>query len=276
MVFPSTLDDLKSIVAERLEETMHLEFKRQLPESGNNYDLARDIAAMANTEGGVIVYGVEEKSGRAEVLAPLDIKGVAARVTLIARSSLDEKLALSNVYTIPDEGDAGKGYLVVEVPRSERAPHLHNGTAYGRTAKGVYTMTRRQVGELFARSPGFAEEFGLLMSRAGRFIARVVREPYTESTSGGQLKTRYNHALMLDNDGESEVFDADWEWIKANPDDAEPLTYQNPFPVDVLPPGAKVRIGLDVMVNTASNLRIRTSWRDANGEDSAHVWPITW
>jgi len=56
---PENLEDLERIVQERIEESARLEFKRQLPEPGQNDDLAKDMAAIANTEGGVIIYGIE-------------------------------------------------------------------------------------------------------------------------------------------------------------------------------------------------------------------------
>lgn len=95
-VVPASVGDLARIVTERLEENTRLEFKRQVPESGKNDHLAKDVAAMANSDGGVIVYGIEEdEAGRAKALAPINLKGAAERVILIAQT-FDEPLTVKN------------------------------------------------------------------------------------------------------------------------------------------------------------------------------------
>lgn len=277
MSFPENRDDLKRIVQERLEETIRLEFKRELPSSGKNDDVARDVAAMANTEGGVIVYGIEQDdAGRARALHPISISGVAERATLVAQT-LDESLTLLAVRTIPADASHDQGFLVVEVPTSERAPHFFKGTAWGRTSKGNVTLTRRQVGELFARSPGFAQEFGLAMGRPGRVFAQLTREPYQETDSGGRLRTRQHYYLVLRNDGETAVFHANWDWVTDESDPRTlPTVLQNPFPLEVLQAGAQVQLGVHASIGAPSDLRVRTHWRDAIGQDYDQLWATTW
>ncbi len=276
-LIPTTLDEIKRIVTERLEETTRLEFKRNLPESGKGGDLAKDLAAMANAEGGGIIYGIDEDGGRAKNLAPFPVGDTADRVRLIAQT-LDEPLNLSHVSTIPD-GDKGEGYLVVEVPRSDRAPHFYKGVAWVRVGTVTAPLTRRQAGELFARSHGFAEEFGLIVGRPGRLAVTLLRESHQETDMSGRLRTQTDFALLFENDGEADIFDADWEWVGVSAEDKErlPQTYQElPFPIDVLPAGARMRVGLLMGFGDASNLRIRTSWRDAAGPAQEHFWPVVW
>ncbi|MGB2694793.1 MAG: ATP-binding protein [Dehalococcoidia bacterium] len=273
---PSNLEDLVRIVRERLEETTRLEFKRQLPESGKNDDLAKDLAAMANTEGGVIIYGIEEdKEGRATGLYSFPTSGAGERVALVAQT-LDEPIRLGSIDSIASQ-EKRKGFLVVQVPKSDRAPHLHKGTAYGRTSKGITTLTRRQVGELFARSSGFAQEFGLVLGRPGRLFVRPVSEPYQETDSRGQLRTRRRHSVLFENDGETDVFDARWEWVTApGTEDQMPDVVEDPFPLEVVQPGIQVRISVSLYIGSASNLRIRTRWRDQNQQEYEQNWPVTW
>jgi len=275
---PENLEDLERIVRERIEESARLEFKRQLPEPGQNDVLAKDMAAIANTEGGVIIYGIEQdKTGRAKTLFPFPVAGVAERVTLVAQNSLDEPLALGSVRSIISEDQEGLGFLVVEVPRSERAPHFFQGAAWGRTSKGNTPLTRRRVGELFARSPGFAEEFGLTVGRPGRVFAKALTEPYQETDRDGRLSTRAHHYLVLENDGEADVLDAMWEWVTANgPEILLPSALEDPFPLELLQPSVQVRIQVTRAMGEPSNLKVRTRWRDKNGKPHEQTWPVTW
>lgn len=277
MLPPKNLEDLERIVEERLEETVRLELKRELPPSGKNDDLATDMSAMANTEGGVIVYGIEEDdTGRANALCPFPISGAAERVNLVARNSLNESLALGAVYSIPAEDATSLGFLVVEVPRSERAPHFFQGTAWGRTSKGNVRLTRRRVGELFAQSAGFAEEFGLIVGRPGRVFAEHAVERYQTTDMYGHPQSVECDYLIFKNDGDSDCFDVKWEWLPDEPGAETPSVLEDPFPLEVLQSGVRVRLRLATAWGTRPNLRVVSRWRDKNGQQHEQVWPITW
>ncbi len=266
------MGDLARIVTERLEENTRLEFKRQVPESGKNDHLAKDVAAMANSDGGVIVYGIEEdEAGRAKALAPINLKGAAERVILIAQT-FDEPLTVKNAKSIPSGRNGEQGFLVVEVPGSDRAPHLVNGLALGRSAKSNVALTRRQIGQLFARQTGFAQEFGLVSVRPGRALANIVREQYQVN-----LKTHVRRWLEISNDGESDIYEVHWTWLA---EDIEgeiitPRTLRDPFPLSVLPHGVTVPILISVALGTNSDLRVQTSWKDSSDQDHSQVWPVT-
>jgi hypothetical protein len=58
---------LDAAVGQGVEETDDLDWKSKIPAASDlkNSDFSKDIAAMANSGGGVIVYGVEESQKRA-------------------------------------------------------------------------------------------------------------------------------------------------------------------------------------------------------------------
>ncbi|MCI1733417.1 MAG: ATP-binding protein [Bacteroidales bacterium] len=64
MTIPSTQDDILTII-QNSEENLHLEFKaaRALEEINDDAkkEIAKDVSAFANSDGGVILYGVKEK-----------------------------------------------------------------------------------------------------------------------------------------------------------------------------------------------------------------------
>jgi hypothetical protein len=277
MFVPKNLEDLKRIVEQRLEETARLEFKRQLPEPGKNDDMAKDLAAMANTEGGVIIYGIDEDDmGRAKELRPFPVSDAGERVTLVAQNIPDEPVTLGSVRPIALEDGGTLGFLVVEVPRSDRAPHFCQGAAWGRTAKSNAPLTRRRVGELFARSPGFAAEFGLIVGRPGRVLAKQVTEPYQETDGRGQPRTTRRYYLVFENDGDTDVLDVTWDWVPASVEQAQfPSVSENPFPLDRLHPGVPVRLQVFHYMGEPQNLKVQTCWRDASGVEHEQTWPIT-
>ncbi|MDQ3302895.1 MAG: ATP-binding protein [Actinomycetota bacterium] len=85
--------------------------------------MAVDVAAMAN-DGGTLLYGVDEDDhGEPAVRTPIQLDGARERVDQIVRTCISEPPDIE-IRAIPTEEDEGKGYLVVAVPLSPRAPHM--------------------------------------------------------------------------------------------------------------------------------------------------------
>src|SRR5215217_6509158 len=105
-----------------LEETPTFDAKVDLPVPKKNASLAIDVAAMS-TAGGVLLYGVgEDQRERPTIPTPMPLAGAADRVSQIVANSISE-VPLIDPREYPCEGDPSKGYLLVIVPASARAPH---------------------------------------------------------------------------------------------------------------------------------------------------------
>lgn len=129
-----------------LEETHYLDLKRQLsPGQSGSKGIAKDIAAFA-IDGGVILVGVDEGDDPTQrpSLAPQPLDGMAERVEQIARASISGPVQVQTT-AIPSTGDASKGYLVVRIDPSPRAPHMVDGRYYGRGDKTNVTLSHDEV-----------------------------------------------------------------------------------------------------------------------------------
>lgn len=142
-LFGSPLDALShahvvALKTNAVSEAYDLEFKGQLY-SGNDRakrDLAGDVAALANTAGGVLVLGiVEDDQARAA-----EADGVALSDSEVLRirsivADLVHPLPTFDVLQIEDPSQPGKGFLLIAVPRSSSAPHgvlVNEGLRYPR------------------------------------------------------------------------------------------------------------------------------------------------
>lgn len=144
-------------IAARIEqgdlfETPTFDAKEALP--GKSKEIAKDLAAMAN-DGGVILVGVgEDANKRLARLAPIPLKDQGLRVESIAYSALQERVPL-RVKEIPHRADPTQGYLVVIVPMSLRAPHMVTveqvNRYYGRNGTQSVPLTEGEVARLYAR-----------------------------------------------------------------------------------------------------------------------------
>ena len=155
MWVPTDAADIeRAATAGELEETPSFDAKAELPQPKKNASLAVDVAAMS-TYGGTLLYGVgEDENERPTVSRPFDLKGAGDRIGQIVSTSVAE-VPYIDVREYPCEDDPSRGYLVVLVPASDRAPHQvtvgQDLRFYGRGAKGNRILSEGEVARLYER-----------------------------------------------------------------------------------------------------------------------------
>jgi len=116
----ATEGDLDGLVKRSVPEDDDLDFKGAPYKDGD--ELGKDIAAMANTRGGVLVVGIEESNRVASALAPIVVSDDEERRL--------HQLAAEWVAPVPGfrirevaGPSPGLGYYLISVPRSVNRPH---------------------------------------------------------------------------------------------------------------------------------------------------------
>ncbi|MFF0531162.1 helix-turn-helix domain-containing protein [Nocardia amikacinitolerans] len=143
---PRTEADLRAAQADGLlEETHYLDLKRQLDRGkAASKKLAPDLAGFA-LDGGTILIGIGEgEPGGVPQLWPVELAGLPERVENIATTAVHEPVRVKTT-VIPATGQPGKGYLVVHIPQSSRAPHMVDGRYYGRGDKRNRVLPHEEV-----------------------------------------------------------------------------------------------------------------------------------
>lgn len=73
-----TIDTINSLIENEVEENIHLDYKDdkalQTNDKGKN-DITKDVSSFANSDGGIIVYGLSEKDHKPNSISPLDGNG---------------------------------------------------------------------------------------------------------------------------------------------------------------------------------------------------------
>jgi hypothetical protein len=122
---PLTDELLDAAVSAETREANDLDWKSELPPAKGLplTDFPKDVAAMANSGGGVIVYGVEESQKAATGRVDVGEFDEAHERSLhsAAITAISPPVFRLNVHRL---GDAGKRAIVVEVPASVDGPHL--------------------------------------------------------------------------------------------------------------------------------------------------------
>jgi hypothetical protein len=135
-------------------ESSYYEYKRELPPSGKNTDIAIDVAAMT-TDGGVIIYGVgEDKTNNTFYGKPIDLRSAVERLSQVVEMYVKVRPHFeAHPLTIPQ--NQAHGYLVVEVPASPMAPHMvevkDEYRCYGRHDGGNRKLTQGDLDRLYER-----------------------------------------------------------------------------------------------------------------------------
>jgi len=118
--------DLRTLVAAGVRESTSLEFKREMYQCRNpeqTREMLRDVSAMANAEGGVLIIGMEEDGqGTAQQLIPVpDAEAEANRLISLCLAHISERIPGLRAVRVPvNAGDV----IVVRIPRSYRRPHM--------------------------------------------------------------------------------------------------------------------------------------------------------
>lgn len=126
---------VESLVAQQARESEVLEFKSQpypaAPAGApvpwtKEQEFAKDITALANTAGGLLLIGVEENGGVASATTPFAADPDAESQRL-ARALVNHAAPVPRVAWVTIPAAAGGQYLAVIVPPSPLAPHAVTG-----------------------------------------------------------------------------------------------------------------------------------------------------
>jgi len=125
-----TLEDIQSLIGNKIKESLTLEYKRELDK--NNKEIAKDISAFANTLGGAIIYGIEEKEGVPSSISWIDAKSTKERIESVILSAIQTRIRDVIINPIFNHEDNSQAIFVVNVPESPDAPHMANYRYYKR------------------------------------------------------------------------------------------------------------------------------------------------
>ena len=130
---PLTFDMVKRAVAQRVRENEDLDWKQELAwnkgqpapiRAEKKLEFAKDVAAMANTRGGLIVFGVRDENEEAAELTGL-VNDERTRQSLRSAAWTHVRPLVDGLLIEALDGEAGEpGVLAVFVPPSPEAPHL--------------------------------------------------------------------------------------------------------------------------------------------------------
>lgn len=131
-----TEEFILNMIKEGVEEDLHLDYKScdsLLKTDSKKKELSKDVSAFANSDGGTLIYGVKEDGNKPSHIDvgydPSDI--TKEWIEQVINSKINRKIdgiLITPVYLYST--DPTKCIYVVEIPKSNRAPHMASDNRY--------------------------------------------------------------------------------------------------------------------------------------------------
>lgn len=144
---------LREWITNGQQEDLHLEFKSQFDKK----TLAKAVSGFANSEGGIVVWGIDGRKDESGVdaatgLSPLpNVRAIFSQLQSLTGDSVSPLVDGVEHRLIAVEGD-GAGYIATLVPTSDGGPHmakLGENRYYKRSGDSFYVMEHFDVADMF-------------------------------------------------------------------------------------------------------------------------------
>jgi hypothetical protein len=139
------IQDVQSLVDAKEPESLKLEYKSSESFANSNEkkdEMCKDISAFANSDGGIIIYGVREEI-RGRLRLPVEIDN-GIDLSIYSIDSFQQMIrsrispAVSNIIIKPIEMESGRFVIVVAIEKSiSFAPHQAPNKLYYRRHNGI-------------------------------------------------------------------------------------------------------------------------------------------
>lgn len=129
--FPTTLSDIHKLIQDQVQEGTYLEYKdSRALDPGKKEEISKDVSAFANSDGGILIYGVAEDNN----LPTGTDKGIdhqafdRERLEQIILHNITPRIDGILIVAIPLSSQ--RSIYVVKIPRSARGPHQAGDRKY--------------------------------------------------------------------------------------------------------------------------------------------------
>ena len=150
------IDDIIALIDNDAEESVHLDFKAAgslSKDDKKKAEIAKDVSAFANSDGGIIVYGIEEQEHKAHALSYIDGNTYTKEwLEQVIQDNIQRRIEGLKIFPIRDNWDITKSIYIVKIPRSSNTPHMSADKCYyKRNNFRSVKMEEYEVRDLFYR-----------------------------------------------------------------------------------------------------------------------------
>lgn len=189
------IDDIRSLIQAGIPESEQIEFKRELSHKGDDSpddwmmggkkvgdkakeSLAKEVIAMANSQGGVIILGIDESEEKPPIASKVKYIPRCADLCEILFSTLLSRIepSLALLEVIPVKADRENGLVVIRVGKSRQGPHrdVKSRRCFVRRHDQCRELTMREILDMTLNlSRGLSQVERRFSDRSERFEMEV-------------------------------------------------------------------------------------------------------
>lgn len=151
-----SIEDAYSLITNEVEESIYLDFKEASAldmSDGKKKDIAKDVSSFANSDGGIIVYGIREADHKASEITFIDgNKYTKEWLEQLINSTIQRHIPDLKIFPIRENGDIEKTIYIVKIPKSVEAPHISRDKRfYKRFNFESIMMEEYEIRQLYGR-----------------------------------------------------------------------------------------------------------------------------
>jgi|LSQX01.2.fsa_nt_gb hypothetical protein len=121
-------EDILSLIENEIEESIHLDFKEAdaLGKSDSKRkEISKDVSAFANSDGGIIIYGIKEENHKAKSLSFVDGNIFTKEwIEQIINSSIQRHIPDLLIIPVRFHQKIENSVYIIKIPKSIEAPHI--------------------------------------------------------------------------------------------------------------------------------------------------------
>lgn len=123
-----TEEDINLLIKDKIEESNILEYKSAaaLIRGGTSkIDISKDISSFANSEGGILIYGIEEEGNVPSALSYIDGNQFSKEwLSQVIESNIKRKIEGLVIHPIRFNNEIEKTVYVIQIPCDMNTPHM--------------------------------------------------------------------------------------------------------------------------------------------------------
>ena len=194
-----------------IEESLHLEYKAaaaltSTPQPKLSRDISKDVSAMANSDGGTIIYGIAEDSRNKHLpgaIEPINRSSFSKeRLEQIINSTISPKIDGLVIHPVPLQAGIDAVVFVVEIPQARTAHQATDKLYYRRYNFEAVAMSHYEILDVMARSqhPVIVPDFEIHRETAhfndGRESSASRWVLYVTASNSGHRLAQYVHLTV--------------------------------------------------------------------------------
>lgn len=148
---------INSLIENNIEESINIDFKSADALSkvdAKKKEISKDVSAFANSNGGIIIYGIDEINHKASAVSFIDGNEFSKEwLEQVISSTIQRNIPNLKIFPIRKEGKINQSVYVVQIPESTEAPHIcRDKKFYKRYNFESVAMEEYEVRSLYGRT----------------------------------------------------------------------------------------------------------------------------